>query len=720
MIDTTTVGRTIAFLRKQKQMTQQGLAAAVNVSHQAVSKWENGVALPDMQTMLALSRLFGVSMEDILSGVVLEEEDIAAKRPEAPAIELKLDADPLNMNIVVEADEVIERAMENCEEIEEPEEPEEPAEPAASETEKTVNVGMTLDEILRMAPYVSRDTLDIMLRSCEEEYSMSDLAAVASFASKDTMGQLVAGCRHMDWDALRRLSPFLSRDALRNVLVCHVDTLSQENLRRLAPFLSRDGLAEILDRMPPTEDFAALRRLAPFLSRDALSQQLERCIERLTVDDLLAFAPYLRKEALGELVQKINQPIDRSQMIRLAKYLPRDQMDRLVYRAMGMKQPKKSSSDWDVSIDLGRAYHEIRDAVHTGMQEAREAMRMVGFDNVMDGINNTMKDMGERINDAFSGSRSQPQRPADDRSRRIRTRIAEKALAEGNWDWLEAHMNGFDEELLKKVLMHCGEAGRKGLIDDYLDRISLSSAEACRLAQTVQDEELWETLLDGMEEDHRLRVLDYIGRERPESLSRFAQFGKSASPLETALHAMRNDGDVADAMRKMSPADKLELIRTALQEGYDDIDALIEGVDGAMASDVLEVMLDNGCQDCIGELASRASAQALPGMASLLVNRGLWHCLDELLSDHADVDLSEIWPMAINQQRWDLIDELALHGDENTLKEMSMALATLGRFDDLESFIEELDPDTLEQLLEKAMDQSDWEAIDRISKLLGE
>ena len=68
MIDNRTVGKTIAALRQARGMTQQQLAAAMNVSHQAVSKWENGAALPDIQTLMELTQLFGITVEQLLSG----------------------------------------------------------------------------------------------------------------------------------------------------------------------------------------------------------------------------------------------------------------------------------------------------------------------------------------------------------------------------------------------------------------------------------------------------------------------------------------------------------------------------------------------------------------------------------------------------------------------------------------------------------------------------
>lgn len=70
MINYKVVGRFISELRKSKGLTQNELAEELNLSHQAVSKWENGVTLPDTETLLAISNKFNVKIDDILSGEV--------------------------------------------------------------------------------------------------------------------------------------------------------------------------------------------------------------------------------------------------------------------------------------------------------------------------------------------------------------------------------------------------------------------------------------------------------------------------------------------------------------------------------------------------------------------------------------------------------------------------------------------------------------------------
>ncbi|MDE7264904.1 MAG: helix-turn-helix domain-containing protein, partial [Clostridia bacterium] len=53
-------------LRKNNNLTQDGLAEKMYVSRQAVSKWERGESLPDIDTLVALSELYGVSVDDLL------------------------------------------------------------------------------------------------------------------------------------------------------------------------------------------------------------------------------------------------------------------------------------------------------------------------------------------------------------------------------------------------------------------------------------------------------------------------------------------------------------------------------------------------------------------------------------------------------------------------------------------------------------------------------
>ena len=56
-------------LRKQKGYSQEQLAERLNVSRQAVSKWENGASDPSTSNLLALAKLYGISAEDLLKEV---------------------------------------------------------------------------------------------------------------------------------------------------------------------------------------------------------------------------------------------------------------------------------------------------------------------------------------------------------------------------------------------------------------------------------------------------------------------------------------------------------------------------------------------------------------------------------------------------------------------------------------------------------------------------
>lgn len=60
------IAATLRRLRKERGVSQTGLAAALYVSQQAVSKWETGTAEPDMRGLQALADFYGVTTDCVL------------------------------------------------------------------------------------------------------------------------------------------------------------------------------------------------------------------------------------------------------------------------------------------------------------------------------------------------------------------------------------------------------------------------------------------------------------------------------------------------------------------------------------------------------------------------------------------------------------------------------------------------------------------------------
>ena len=63
-----TIGKRIAALRREKGMKQDELAQILEVSPQAVSKWENDQTCPDISLLPKLAGTLGVSVDELLSG----------------------------------------------------------------------------------------------------------------------------------------------------------------------------------------------------------------------------------------------------------------------------------------------------------------------------------------------------------------------------------------------------------------------------------------------------------------------------------------------------------------------------------------------------------------------------------------------------------------------------------------------------------------------------
>ena len=72
-------GNRLAELRRERNMTQYDIADRLNITAQAVSKWENDLTSPDIDTLIALSDIFDISVDELLG----KEKKEALYVPEA-------------------------------------------------------------------------------------------------------------------------------------------------------------------------------------------------------------------------------------------------------------------------------------------------------------------------------------------------------------------------------------------------------------------------------------------------------------------------------------------------------------------------------------------------------------------------------------------------------------------------------------------------------------
>ena len=92
-----TIGKRISEYRKKKNLKQDELAEMLGVSPQAVSKWENGLSCPDISLLPELSRILGISIDELVAGK--KDEPVVTILPE----EQRKDIDKMMLRIIVDS-----------------------------------------------------------------------------------------------------------------------------------------------------------------------------------------------------------------------------------------------------------------------------------------------------------------------------------------------------------------------------------------------------------------------------------------------------------------------------------------------------------------------------------------------------------------------------------------------------------------------------------------
>lgn len=94
-MDMIKIGKFLSQLRKEQELTQEQLGEKLGVTNKTISRWENGNYLPPVEMLMSLSELYGVSINELLSGERLTAEEYRERAEEN--IKSALDFSPFTL-----------------------------------------------------------------------------------------------------------------------------------------------------------------------------------------------------------------------------------------------------------------------------------------------------------------------------------------------------------------------------------------------------------------------------------------------------------------------------------------------------------------------------------------------------------------------------------------------------------------------------------------------
>ena len=287
MLDMRKIGVYISGLRKQKDITQMELADMMNISHQAVSKWERGEST------------FGKSVDEILRGGEMTGNKYSAE------------ADVINGILDHKTNSVVDRINKGVIDLGAVAEVAPILRPSTvSEIVRGIS-SVNIDHICALAPFLDQSDLERIIHQVEIGNIPGDvLEDLAPFVSSGTLDQMVdkvlAGS--IDVELLASIAPFVSRQKLEQ-LVENVtdDKLHVELLEDIAPFLDTEALERLVDRVIQGEVKAeTIIGLAPFIGQEGLHKLITRAkVGQINADILSELAPFLSRDSLSQIINEI-------------------------------------------------------------------------------------------------------------------------------------------------------------------------------------------------------------------------------------------------------------------------------------------------------------------------------------------------------------------------------------------------------------------------------
>lgn len=267
----TEVGRKIAALRRQKDMTQFELADKMGISFQAVSNWERGLSMPDISKLPELAVLFEVSIGELLG------EEAA---PVVKVIESHEDS-------IVTPKELAEAAP--------------LLKPSQMDTLAAQLPVTDLEEIEPLLPFVGTELVDAWGEEAAKQDQLAKLGELAPFMSDKGLERCVRILHEMGEDVVI-LYPFMGMNYLDAEAKRIYEEQGAEGLVSVAPFTHGACLGELACRAYEEHGMEHLDGLIPFLLSQDLKKLATLAMKKEGLSGLTPLVPFMASRDVDEIL----------------------------------------------------------------------------------------------------------------------------------------------------------------------------------------------------------------------------------------------------------------------------------------------------------------------------------------------------------------------------------------------------------------------------------
>lgn len=288
MFNTSNVGKKIAQLRKEKNLTQMELADILGVSYQAVSNWERGNSMPDISKLPELVQLLGCSIDSLLS----ENKESALVKHVIKGDEKEyIKAEKITVDTLAAAAPVLK-----------PSQTENLLHTVLEENEEK----LTTKDLISIAPFIGEEFLEQWVNKIDVVANAGELVGLAPFLEEDQLDRLAKKITEAGSLAqIIGLAPFLSEETLDDLVKKADSAGSIREIIGLAPFLSEETLDGLVDELADTGNIHEIVGLAPFIGEETLDRLVMQALEKGEVTECKGLYPFLGNETLHKLADAL-------------------------------------------------------------------------------------------------------------------------------------------------------------------------------------------------------------------------------------------------------------------------------------------------------------------------------------------------------------------------------------------------------------------------------